>query len=81
MIKILFSIILSLFIFQNAYSADAEGQPTQYEVTMKKVELCSDLACSSPFTLGEKNMAADIVPAEGGKNLSLIHISEPTRPY
>ena len=49
MIKILFSIILSLFLFQNAYSADAHGQPTQYEVTMKKVELCTDLACTSPF--------------------------------
>ena len=72
MIKILFSIILSLFLFQNVYSAngDGSGQPTQYEVTMKKVELCSDLACSSPFTLGEKNMAADIVPTEGGKNVA-----------
>ena len=70
MIKILFSIILSLFLFQNAYSADAHGQPTQYEVTMKKVELCTDLACTSPFILGEKNMAADIVPAEGGKNVA-----------
>ena len=70
MIKILFSIILSLFLFQNAYSADAEGQPTQYEVTMKKIELCTDLACTSPFILGEKNMAADIVPSEGGKNVA-----------
>ena len=70
MIKILFSIILSLFLFQNAYSADAEGQPTQYEVTMKKIELCTDLACTSPFILGEKNMAADIVPTEGGKDVA-----------
>ena len=70
MIKILFSIILSLFLFQNAYSADAHGQPTQYEVTMKKVELCTDLACTSPFILGEKNMAADIVPTEGGKDVA-----------
>ena len=69
MIKILFSIILSLFLFQNAYSADAHGQPTQYEVTMKKVELCTDLACTSPFILGEKNMAADIVPTEGGTDV------------
>ncbi len=71
MIKILFSIILSLFLFQNVYSAngDGSGQPTQYEVTMKKVELCTDLACSSPFTLGEKSMAADIVPSEGGKDV------------
>ena len=72
MIKILFSIILSLFLFQNVYSAngDGSGQPTQYEVTMKKVELCTDLACTSPFILGEKNMAADIVPTEGGKNVA-----------
>ncbi len=70
MIKILFFMILSLFLFQNAYSADATGQPTQYEVTMKKVELCTDLACTSPFILGEKNMAADIVPTEGGKDVA-----------
>ena len=70
MMKILFFMILSLFLFQNAYSADATGQPTQYEVTMKKVELCTDLACTSPFTLGEKNMAADIVPTEGGKDVA-----------
>ena len=69
MIKILLSIILSLFLFQNAYSADAHGQPTQYEVTMKKVELCTDLACTSPFILGEKTMAADIVPTEGGTDV------------
>ena len=37
---------------------------------MKKVELCTDLACTSPFILGEKNMAADIVPTEGGKNVA-----------
>ena len=37
---------------------------------MKKVELCTDLACTSPFTLGEKTMAADIVPSEGGKDVA-----------
>ena len=70
MIKILFSIILSLFIFQNVYSEDGSGQPTQYEVTMKKVELCTDLACTSPFVLGEGAMAADIVPTEGGTDVA-----------
>ena len=67
--KLFFILILSLFVYEKSIAARADGQPTQYQVTMKKVELCTDLACTSPFILGEKDMDADIVPTEGGTNV------------
>ena len=67
--KLFFILILSLFVYEKSIAAHADGQPTQYQVTMKKVELCTDLACTSPFVLGEKDMDADIVPTEGGTNV------------
>ena len=67
--KLFFILILSLFVYEKSIAAHADGQPTQYQVTMKKVELCTDLACTSPFVLGEKDMDADIVPTEGGNNV------------
>ena len=33
---------------------------------MKKVELCSDSTCTTPITVGERDMAADIAAAEAG---------------
>ena len=67
--KLFFILILSLFVYEKSIAAHDDGQPTQYQVTMKKVELCTDLACTSPFVLGEKDMDADIVPTEGGTNV------------
>ena len=67
--KLFFILILSLFVYEKSIAAHADGQPTQYQVTMKKVELCTDLACTSPFVLGEKDMDADIVPTAGGTNV------------
>ena len=67
--RIFFILLFTFFIIERGYSAEDEGQPTQYQVTMKKVELCTDLACTSPFTLGEKNMAADIAPDAGGSDV------------
>lgn len=67
--KLFFILLFTFFITEKGYTASDEGQPTQYEVTMKKVELCTDLACTSPFILGEKTMAADIVPTEGGTDV------------
>ena len=67
--KFFFIFVFSLFVFEKSSAATGEGQPTQYQVTMKKVELCTDLACTSPYVLGEKDMEADIVPTEGGTNV------------
>ena len=67
--KLFFILLFTLFITEKGYTASDEGQPTQYEVTMKKVELCTDLACSSPYTLGEKDMDADIASVTAGADI------------
>ncbi|MBD1135158.1 hypothetical protein IDH21_02025 [Pelagibacterales bacterium SAG-MED47] len=67
--KLFFILLFTFFITEKGYTASDEGQPTQYEVTMKKVELCTDLACTSPYVLGEKIMAADIAPDSGGADV------------
>ena len=67
--KIFFILLFTLFIIERGYAASDEGQPTQYEVTMKKVELCTDLACSTTFTLGERDMDADIASVSAGADI------------
>ena len=67
--KLFFILLFAFFITEKGYTASDEGQPTQYEVTMKKVELCTDLACSSPYTLGEKDMDADIASVTAGADI------------
>ena len=67
--KIFFVLLFTFFIIERGYTASDEGQPTQYQVTMKKVELCTDLACTSPFVLGEKDMDADIASVTAGADV------------
>ena len=67
--KIFFILLFTFFIIERGYAASDEGQPTQYEVTMKKVELCTDLACSTTFTLGERDMDADIASVSAGADV------------
>ena len=40
--KIFFILLFTFFIVERGYTASDQGQPTQYQVTMKKVELCTD---------------------------------------
>ena len=67
--KIFFVLLFTFFIIERGYTASDEGQPTQYEVTMKKVELCTDLACSTSYTLGERDMDADIASVSAGADI------------
>ena len=67
--KLFFILLFTFFIIERGYTASDEGQPTQYQVTMKKVELCTDLACTSPFVLGEKDMDADIASVTAGADV------------
>ena len=67
--KLFFILILSLFVYEKSIAAHADGQPTQYQVTMKKVELCTDLACTSPYVVGEKDMDADIASVTAGADI------------
>ena len=67
--KIFFILFFTFFICGKAFAADANGEPTQYQVTMKKVELCTDLACTSPYVVGEKDMDADIASVTAGADV------------
>ena len=67
--KIFFILLFTFFIIERGYTASDEGQPTQYEVTMKKVELCTDLACTSPYVVGERDMDADIASVSAGTDV------------
>ena len=67
--KIFFVLLFTFFIIERGYTASDEGQPTQYQVTMKKVELCTDLACTSPYVVGEKDMDADIASVTAGADV------------
>jgi hypothetical protein len=64
-----FIIFFTFFIFEKGFAATANGQPTQYQVKMKKVELCTDLACSITYTLGERDMDADIASVTAGADV------------
>ena len=63
--KKIFLILLFTFLTLNKGFA-ATGAATEYEVTMKKVELCSDATCTTPTIVGERDMAADIAAADAG---------------
>jgi len=67
--KIFFILLFTFFIIERGYTASDEGQPTQYQVTMKKVELCTDLACTAPYVVGERDMDADIASVSAGTDV------------
>jgi len=67
--KIFFILLFTFFIIERGYTASDEGQPTQYQVTMKKVELCTDLACTAPYVVGERDMNADIASVSAGADV------------
>ena len=67
--KIFFILLFTFFIIERGYAASDEGQPTQYQVTMKKVELCTDLACTAPYVVGERDMDADIASVSAGTDV------------
>ena len=64
----LFIIILisKLFISHSLFAADDIGDPTTYEVTMKKVELCTSSACTTSTVLAETDGTFDIVSSTAG---------------
>ena len=64
--NLLLILILTFLTFNNANAASGTGEATQYRVTMKKVELCSDSTCTTPILVGERDMQADIAAAEAG---------------
>ena len=67
--KIFLILLFTFLILNKGYAATATGEATEYEITMKKVELCSDATCTTPITVGETDMAADIAAADAGANV------------
>ncbi len=66
--KILIILFLT-FISKNSFAADGTGPATEYIVTMKKIELCEDSACSSSTTVGDSSMAVDISGVSAGADV------------
>ena len=64
--KIFLIVLFTFLILNKGYATTATGEATEYEITMKKVELCSDATCTTPITVGEIDMAADIAAADAG---------------
>lgn len=64
--KIFLILLFTFLILNKGYAATATGEATEYEITMKKVELCSDATCTTPITVGERDMAADIAAVDAG---------------
>ena len=65
---LLSTLLLSLVNIEITHAADNEnyGMPEILKITMKKVELCSDSACATAVTVGERDMKADIAAADAG---------------
>ena len=64
--KIFLIFVLTFLTFNKGFAASATGEAAEYTITMKKVELCSDSACATAVTVGERDMNADIAAADAG---------------
>ena len=64
--KIFLIFVLTFLTFNKGFAASATGEAAEYKITMKKVELCSDSACATAVTVGERDMDADIAAANAG---------------
>ena len=68
--KKIFLIFAFIFLFFNkSYAASGTGEATEYQVTMEKVELCEDSACSSSTTVGEVDKTIDIASSDSGADV------------
>ena len=72
LIKLLIYVFLVNFFFiDSVYSADDIATPTKYEVTMKKVELCTSSACTTTTVLAEKDGTFNIASASAGADVEV----------
>lgn len=66
-----FFVLFLVFSAQTAHAA-MPGNPanaTRYDVTVKKVELCSDAACTQTFVIGSSTKVFDIASASAGADV------------
>ena len=68
--KIFFILFFTFFICGKAFAAYANGQPTKYQVTMKKVELCTSSTsvtdCTNSVTIGTGDKVVDVAAVGQG---------------
>ena len=67
--KIFLIFALTILFFNKSYAATGEGAATEYQVTMKKVELCEDSACATSTTVGDSSMPVDIASVSAGADI------------
>ena len=61
-----FFVYLSFLLFFSFKAIAVSGVADKYEVTMKKVELCTSSACSSPTTVASGSQAVNIASLSAG---------------
>ena len=61
-----FFVFFSFLIFFSIKAIAVSGVADKYEVTMKKVELCTSSACSSPTTVASGSQAVNIASLSAG---------------
>ena len=68
--KILLIFVFIFLFFNKSYAASGTGEATEYQVTVEKVELCEDSACSSSTTVGEADKTVDIASSDPGADVA-----------
>ena len=70
LIRFIFCVLfVNFFFIASAYSADNIATPTKYQLTMKKVELCSSITCSNSTVLAEKDGTFNIASTSAGADV------------
>jgi hypothetical protein len=62
-------LIIGSLISSIVFSSETTGPASQYTVTMKKIELCTDINCTTAHTLVTKTMSMDIASVEVGADV------------
>ena len=68
-LALFFIFLVNIFFVSNVFAADDVATPSTYKVTMKKIELCTSNACSSPTVLAEKDGTFDIASVTAGADV------------
>jgi len=80
--KLIYFILVSAFFASVSLTVEAAipgtaAQPSTYNITITKAELCRSSACSNPFLLGSGNKSFDISAASAGADVgNFVDISQ-----
>ncbi len=62
-------VAVSILIAASPAAANDSGQASEYSITMSKVELCSDSACTTAVTLSDGSRSFDIASSSAGADV------------